>query len=54
MELSGSSRRLAFDNLLRCMITAFIMTHISKMDLASDPIYQERLKRRLGQASGWP
>ena len=29
------------------MITAFIMTHISKMDLASDPIYQERLKEGL-------
>lgn len=32
---------------LGCMITAFIMTHISKMDLASDPIYQERLKEGL-------
>lgn len=30
-----------------CMITAFIMTLISKMDLASDPIYQERLKEGL-------
>lgn len=29
---------------LGCMITAFIMTKISKMDLAADPIYQERLK----------
>ena len=32
---------------LGCMITAFIMTHISKMDLASDAIYQERLKEGL-------
>lgn len=32
---------------LGCMITAFIMTHISKMDLASDAIYQERLKKGL-------
>ena len=32
---------------LGCMITAFIMTHISKMDLANDPIYQERLKEGL-------
>lgn len=32
---------------LGCMITAFIMTHISKMYLASDPIYQERLKEGL-------
>lgn len=32
---------------LGCMITALIMTHISKMDLASDPIYQERLKEGL-------
>lgn len=30
-----------------CMITAFIMTLISKMDLATDPIYQERLKEGL-------
>lgn len=30
-----------------CMITAFIMTRISKMDLATDPIYQERLKEGL-------
>lgn len=32
---------------LGCMITSFIMTHISKMDLSSDPIYQERLKEGL-------
>ena len=32
---------------LGCMITAFIMTHISKMDLASDPSYEERLKEGL-------
>ena len=32
---------------LGCMITAFNITHISKMDLASDPIYQERLKEGL-------
>ena len=30
-----------------CMITAFIMTLISKMDLSTDPIYQERLKEGL-------
>ena len=32
---------------LGCMITSFIMTHISKMDLSKDPIYQERLKEGL-------
>ena len=32
---------------LGCMITSFIMTHISKMDLLSDPVYQERLKEGL-------
>ena len=32
---------------LGCMITAFIMTHISKMDLASDAIYQESRKEGL-------
>ena len=32
---------------LGCMITSFIMTHISKMDLSSDPVYQERLKEGL-------
>ena len=30
-----------------CMVTAFIMTLISKMDLSTDPIYQERLKEGL-------
>ena len=30
-----------------CMVTAFIMTLISKMDLSADPIYQERLKEGL-------
>ena len=30
-----------------CMLTAFIMTHISKLDLSEDPIYQERLKEGL-------
>lgn len=30
-----------------CMLTAFIMTHISKLDLSADPIYQERLKEGL-------
>ena len=30
-----------------CMITACIMTFISKMDLSADPIYQERLKEGL-------
>lgn len=29
------------------MLTAFIMTHISKLDLSEDPIYQERLKEGL-------
>ena len=32
---------------LGCMITSFIMTHISKMDLSKDPIYLERLKEGL-------
>lgn len=32
---------------LGCMITSFIMTHTSKMDLSKDPIYQERLKEGL-------
>ena len=32
---------------LGCMITSFIMTHISKMALSKDPIYQERLKEGL-------
>lgn len=32
---------------LGCMITSFIMMHISKMDLSKDPIYQERLKEGL-------
>lgn len=32
---------------LGCMIASFIMTHISKMDLSSDPVYQERLKEGL-------
>ncbi|WP_302404283.1 anaerobic C4-dicarboxylate transporter [Parasutterella excrementihominis] len=32
---------------LGCMITSFIMTHISKMDLSKDPIYQECLKEGL-------
>lgn len=35
---------------LGCMITAFIMTHISKMDLDLSGTFE----RRLGQASGWP
>lgn len=30
-----------------CMLTAFIMTKISKLDLATDPVYQERLKEGL-------
>ena len=30
-----------------CMVTALIMTLISKMDLSADPIYQERLKEGL-------
>ncbi|MVX57913.1 anaerobic C4-dicarboxylate transporter [Parasutterella muris] len=30
-----------------CMVTAFVMTLISKMDLSADPIYQERLKEGL-------
>ena len=30
-----------------CMLTAFIITHISKLDLSEDPIYQERLKEGL-------
>ena len=38
---------------LGCMITAFIMTHISKMDLASDAIYQERLKEGLVKPPVW-
>ena len=33
MELSGSSRRWLLTTFLGCMITAFIMTHISKMIL---------------------
>lgn len=32
---------------LGCMVTAFIMTLFSKMDLSSDPVYQERLKEGL-------
>lgn len=32
---------------LGCMITSFIITHISKMDLSKDPIYLERLKEGL-------
>ena len=33
-----------------CMITAFIMTLISNMDLSSDPVYQERLAKGLIKA----
>ena len=33
-----------------CMLTAFIMTLISNMDLSKDPVYQERLKLGLVQA----
>lgn len=32
-----------------CMLTAFIMTLISNMDLSKDPVYQERLKMGLVQ-----
>lgn len=35
---------------LGCMITAFIMTLISNMDLSSDPVYQERLAKGLIKA----
>lgn len=32
-----------------CMLTAFIMTLVSNMDLSKDPVYQERLKMGLVQ-----
>lgn len=35
---------------LGCMITAFIMSHISNMDLDSDPVYKERLAKGLVKA----
>ena len=34
-----------------CMLTAFVMTLISKMDLSKDPVYQERLAKGLIKAS---
>ena len=33
-----------------CMLTAFIMTLISNMDLSSDPVYKERLAKGLVKA----